>query len=249
MKKIQKLLRDYQKLFIWGLVVTIGGLLLFIVLIPASRRTIELYQSLGRQKLLLKNLREKLLFLEGLDETKLKQDYNELLAAVPQDKAIPQLLMTVDKLGGQTGIALNDLNFTGGSMSTDSARNVSKEEQTLGANLLAFNFNIAGDLEQITNFLTTTNQVRRLLRLKNFSVTFPENGVGKAIINADTFYNLPVSKRKQAESLVALTLEEEELFAQITALPNLSEVIVLPIPSEQPGEIPLAPVKSDPFSL
>lgn len=251
--KLNKLFRTYQ-----GLIVSIGILIVSVLgivlgVVPIVQKTIVMntqFNSLSAEVVVLKN---KVSLLESIDEGSMRNNVQTLLSAVPSDKSIPTLLWTLDGLSAKTGVAAGNFSLAKlGSLATESAKRVTADEQAVGGNIVPFSMDISGSLDQIRGFLASSVSVRRLIRIRTFTVRFAKRSTEatgsanmiSANLEMDTYYSpLPTTIGSVNQPLTALTSTDDDLIAKVAQM-QLMQSTSLTLPSPSTGA-----VKPDPFSL
>ncbi len=224
MRMIRRFLRPYQ-----GFVVPVGMLVLcFIVtifgIIPGARQTFALFNQINDARQEVSDLRAKATLLGSLDEATLFNQLSLLSSVIPVDKSVPTILSTIDGVGAATDTIFSSLQLTSpGSLATEAAKRQTTEEAALGSYLLPFTLTMEGGYQQLRNTLASLTSSRRLLRIKNFSISFANSGVGRSIMSMDAFYApLPKSLASGTKKLVPLTQKEDTILTQVSNLPLLS---------------------------
>jgi len=245
MQKWLTLFKKYQKILVHSAIILVSIILFVGVILPTAVKIKGLLAEIVDSRNTLEAAQAKLTTLQGLDENALKSNLATLLAAIPQDKAIPSLITTVDNLAAQTGVSLGNLSFTGGEMATESSKKSPAKEKGSGIQALRFNLALAGDLPGIINFLTTSTRVRRLLKINTFSLSLEFTAGSRAVMNAETFYAPIAGGQKAAAKLSILTGEEETLLSKLGNYPDLGQISFLAEPLANEAN---ANLKSDPFA-
>lgn len=187
----------------------------------------------------------KLETLNILHEDELRDQLAQVLSAVPTDRSFPTLFETVEGVGAQTGVYIRSMNITGGTtLATPSASKVSAEDKKIGTRTVPFSVTVEGSLVTLEQFITISPRVRRLLRIKSFSISFPKNESPVVIsIEMDAFYEpLPISLGSAKATLSVLTDEDLAVINTLTQFP---------LATQQGSELPpplVGRVKENPFS-
>ena len=221
MKDLWRSLHLYQPIIL-SVVILLGSILgITLVVVPVARTTFELAAATRSLSTEIGQLRAKNSLLDGLDEETLRGQLEAIVTAVPPDKALPSLLLTVEGLSGQSGITLSDLTLSPGIIATGAAQESTVTEKQLGANLLSFAVTVEGTFDGLRSFLNSVVGVRRLMRVRNFTATFASSGTTKTLLQMDTFYiPYPTSLGRPTQKLNPLSVREEELLVRIAAMPN-----------------------------
>lgn len=215
-----------------------------LVLYPVGQQTWKLIEDVNSERTELVGLQTKLNQLQALDEETLRQQLRLLTSAVPTDKSLPTLLSTAEAVSANTGVTLSDMSLISpGSLATDSAKRQTSEEKTFGASLLPFSIVLTGTSDQIRNYLSTSINVRRLLRVKQFTIIFSGDGAARSNVSLDALYaGLPTNLGDVRQPILPLAEKDEQLLDKLASQPNYSqELLAIPVAGEQP-------FKADPFS-
>lgn len=244
-KELRRIFTHYSD-FIVPISIIVGSIIVFFgIIIPLTRRTIDVYQQGTELSIEVDALKEKLAVLDSYDEETLNQKLNELTAAIPIDKSIPSILQTFEQVGSEVGISLNSLSIDKiGTLASQSSTLLKPVDRQFGSFTLPFLVSVDATLDQLQAFLERTAAVRRFLRVNSFNLRFNQTEQLNIQITFDAFY-LPLQKR-DVSTLSALTFDEEAFIDEISLMPNFSESIV-----NQSGElIPFDPNGTrNPFTL
>lgn len=216
----------------------------FVGIIPAALRTFEQLTAVRELSDQTNALGRKLEMLDAIDETTIRDDLVTVLSAVPGEKSLPTVFSTVEVVAQQAGVHILDMNMAGaGSVSTQSGAQSALEKQ-LGTRVIPFSLTVEGSIDQIQQFISLVPTVRRLLRLRNFSISFPKQNESLRVnVQMDAFYEpFPTALGKTSTALSALTDKEAQVVAQ------LSQFMLA---TQDSGKLPLpliGPGKLDPFS-
>lgn len=245
MTQFSRIYKDYQH------ILTSAVLIIFCIIgvvagvIPAVHTIIDqigVSRDLAQE---LDTLQQKIDVLDSLDENVLRQNLQTVLSAVPGDKSLPSVFGTVEGVAAQAGVEITDMNIAGvGSVATQSGTQTALEKQ-LGTRVLPFAVTIQGSFSAIQQFIFLTPSVRRLLRLRTFSMTFPKQAeVLRVSLQMDAFYEpFPTTLGKLGTVITPLSEKEQLLVDRISqfALINNEATTALPQPALGEG-------KANPFS-
>lgn len=244
MPPINKLFRTYQGAVISVLLLLfcLGSVMFGVV--PAAKKVQEGFDEMKVLSEQTVSLKKKLAALDALDEDTLRTKLTNVLAAVPPDRSFPTLFETVEVVAAQTGVSITDLSLSGGAtLATPSAAKLSAADKKLGTRTIPFSVTVKGPLESLETFIALVPNVRRLLRTRTFSITFPkEAGPVGVVLGMDAFYEpLPTNLGSAKTVLPQLTAADEGIITRLTAMPLAVQSAVAPEPL-------IGKVKSDPFS-
>jgi hypothetical protein len=234
--------RKYKSFLLPGGITIASVLIIVLGIIPLWKHAVLIYEDMQATAEQVKKLEKKISVLNGLDEAELERQFTLATSALPVEKSPPTVITTVLNLANETGVTLETLVLDApGSLATGSAKQLSGDEQKIGAYSLPFAIGVATDITQLRSFLSKSNQIRRLVRAKSFNLIFSDEEVLKTQIYFDTFYS-PLAARDSADVLPELSpidfelLDKLEAFEDLANLP-LSEDTVL-IESSAPRENP-----------
>jgi hypothetical protein len=225
MKKLPKFVRTYQNFIVSGSILFFCILGLFLVTLPFGNRVRELYAEVDTIVTETDALTRKLNTLNSLDEGTLRQQLGDVLSAVPSDRSYPTLFETVEGVAAQTGVSIVNMNITGGtSLATASASKATVAEKQLGTRTVPFSVSVTGTVSQIRDFIALAPSVRRLLRIRTFNISYPEEERPLTItIDMDAFYEpLPSSIGSAKSVLPNITDAEIEVINKLSQLPLAS---------------------------
>jgi len=247
MKTLNKYLRLYKNILLSLCMIGITVLGVVFGLVPVVKKiegirkdSIELSKSI-------KLIRTKISLLSLEDETVYKAKLDELLAAIPNDKSLTSLFVTIDGLGVNSGTVLSDLMVARpGAIASESAKSQSNEEKKIGSNVIPFTVTVTGSYEQIYQFVSMANNVRRFFKIKNFQISFNKASAISVAMGIDAFYAPQLAPSVALETpLDPITEQEETLIAKISMMQNLGKQLPL---DNLPPLIQTEP-RPDPFSL
>lgn len=217
MKEFFKTLKRYQAITISAVVLTVSVLALGFVVVPLGKKSYGLVTSLNRIQKEVTDLQNKASLLSSLDERVLHEQTLTALSAIPSDASIPSLFSGAEQMAIASGMHITDVTLSSvGAVSPQEPKKWSPEEKQVGSSIVSFIVTGEGSLEQLKNFFEVVAAVRRLVRVKSFSMTF--NQVGSATIRVDmeTFYApLPKTIGTVTAQLVPFSDKEEALLGKL----------------------------------
>lgn len=245
MATLTQTVRTHKDVLISTAILLFCILAVFIALIPAGRKTFGLLEEMRTLRDKAQLLTEKLTTLEALSEEDLRNELSTVLSAVPADRAFASLFETVEGVAGRSGVTLVDMSISGAAtLATPSASRLSAAEKKLGTRTVPFTVTINGTLSALEQFITLVPNVRRLLRIRAFSLTFPKTERPISItIEMDGFYEpLPTNLGATNAILPRLSEAHEAVVARLSDMPLLGErSTALPPPF-------IGKVKENPFA-
>lgn len=244
MAVLPKAFRPYQ-----SIAVSIGLLLLCIVgvvvgVIPAVGKIEEQISAAKSLKEDTVSLSKKLSVLTAIDDQTVRTQLATVLSAVPADRSYPTIFETVEGVAAQTGVSVKTLNITGGgAIATSSGAKATAEEKKLGTRTVPFSVSVEGSLSNLEQFITLAPKVRRLLRIRVFSISYPKDDRPVNItIEMDGFYMpLPTTIGNVKATLPSLTDSD------VSVIDKLSQ---FPLAVDQSAQLPpplIGKVKESPF--
>lgn len=238
-------IRSYKNVILSVTIILFCIVALIIAIIPATQKTIELLYQLRVMNAEEQALQTKLTALDSYSEDTLKTQLATVLSAVPPDRSFSSLFDTVEGVANRTGVSLIDMTISqGASLATPSAAKVSAIDRQIGTRTIPFTITVAGSLRAIEQFITIAPTVRRLLRIRLFSLSFPKNDRPiNIVIEMDGFYEpLPTTLGTAKSVLPSLSNDDAMVLASLEDMPLIGERIdSLPPPL-------IGKVKVNPFS-
>lgn len=245
MAQFSRLYRVYQNIVISGIIILVCVVGLAVGVIPAVKKNIDQAQVSRDVAAQLDMLQRKIDVLDSLDEDVLRRNLDTVLSAVPQDKSLPTVFTVVEGVAAQAGVSLSDMHIAGvGSVASQSGSQSALEKQ-LGTHVLPFTVTVQGPFASIQQFIMLTPTVRRLLRLRTFSITFPKQAeVLRVNLQMDAFYEpFPTNLGSVGTVITPLSEKEQSLVERISQFALISGVAAaLPPPSIGSGKVnPFSP--------
>lgn len=245
MPPIDTLLKKYKDLIISVVILLFCAIGFIGGVAPAAQKVQGLFDQTQQLSSQTKALRTKLTALNALDESVLRNQLNEVIAAVPSDKSLPTVFSTVEGIAGQAGVSIANMSIGGdASLATPTAAKRTAQEKQLGTRTIPFSVTIEGTPPAIQQFIALAPQVRRLLRIRTFAITFPSNDRPVHIaVEMDAFYEpFPGSIGKTGSALPILSDKEVEIISMVSKLPMVNSAeVALPPPL-------IGQTKPDPFA-
>lgn len=226
---IRNFVKKYQDFItpVVMLLLALSGIVFGIM--PAGAKVVEIWGKIDETRKSIALLTQKSNYLDSLNETDLQNQLKAVVAAVPQDKSLASILGVADQLGNKAGVTLQSFNIAApGSISTESAKLRTTEEQALGVSLIPFQIRVSGLGSNVRTFIDTATQVRRLIRIDNFDISFLASGTGSGSLraNLDAFYApLPQLGPMVEQSLPDLTSDDQQVLTKLSNYPWLTQQI------------------------
>lgn len=245
MTSFHSILRTYKNMIVSITILLFCGIAIVGAVIPAVRKTLDMMSQLKTMNSEIQTLQHKLEALNALSEDILRSQLDTVLSAVPPDRSFASLFDTVEGVANRTGVTLVDMSISQGTtLATPSAAKVSVADKQLGTRTIPFRVTVTGSLRALEQFITVAPGVRRLLRIRTFSLTFPKSDRPVSVsIEMDGFYEpLPTSLGVAKATLPTLSQEETNVITTLSEMPLIGEVSeTLPPPR-------IGKVKENPFS-
>jgi len=168
-------------------------------------------------------LKKKINTLSQFDEETLSAYMTTLLSAVPSDKSIASILMTIDSVAMKNNVALADLKVMNpGSISSDSA-SMKISNTKLGSNTIRIATSIKGTPENVFSFVSNIRKVRRLIRIATLSQTFQSSEASPSAttsLELEAFFApLPKTLGKIESEIQPLSANEEQMITTMSEYP------------------------------
>jgi hypothetical protein len=248
MRLIRRIIRLYQSFIISGTIVLFCLIAIFVGIIPGSKKIYSMVTGMYEQMKTVQLLREKINILNALDTQLLESYAAAAISAVPAEKSLGTIFSTIDGLTAQEGVAVGGISLSSiGSVATEAAQKLSKEEQQIGVNIVPFSIVVVGPIEQVRNVVEKAVKIRRLFRIRNFDLSFDnKTGTTKSTIQMDAYYvPLPKSLGKITDALKPLSDDEIRIINKISALPLVTRDIPV---SSVSAQMQTEPRSMDPFA-
>ncbi len=243
--KTDKLVRTYQHMIISGVIIFFCFIATIYAVVPGVGSVQEIFSEIRTLTDETDILEQKMSILNTLDEETLRIQLKEVLSAVPAERSFPTVFETVEGVAAQTGVSVMSMNLTGGAtLATPSAAKVSVADKKLGTRTIPFSVTINGSLPAVQEFIALIPKVRRLFRIRVFSISFPKDLRPLTVsIDMDAFYEpLPATLGTAKATLPILTDEDQAV---------VTRLIELPLATFESGAMPpplIGKTKEDPFS-
>lgn len=242
---LDKSVRKYQNIAVSAVLLIFCTVAVIFALVPAISTIQELFGAMRKVSEESKTLQQKLNTLSTLDENTLRTNLTNVLSAVPAERSFPTVFETVENVAAQTGVSVINMSIAGGaSLSTPSATQVSAADKKLGTRTIPFSVTVNGSLTGIREFISLVPNVRRLLRVRIFSITFPKDDRPlTVVVDMDAFYEPLPSTIGNARAILP-TLTEADLN-------TINRLTLLPLAAQESGALPpplIGKTKDNPFS-
>lgn len=245
MQPVDKILRTYQNMIVSGAIMLFCVIAIALAVAPSLQKTQELFSQMSDIAAEADGLQKKLDTLNALDEQTLRFQLVHVLTAVPGDRSFPSLFETVEGVAVQTGVAVQQMSLSGGTtLATPSAAKLSAADRKLGTRTIPFSVTVNGSISGVQEFITLAPNVRRLLRIRTFSIAFPPDERPLTVsIEMDAFYEpLPTSLGTAKTILPELTAADNAIIERLANMQLITQS------AESLPEPFIGQVKPNPFS-
>jgi Tfp pilus assembly protein PilO len=210
---LNKLFKVYNKFLLPTIIFIVCAMVTFYGIIPGVKSIQNLYieqKEIAKQVVAINN---RIKILEGMDEASLKNHVTSLMTAVPPNKYLASVFVTLDAIALESGVTVDFMSITnGGNIATQSAELATVKDVS---NLIPIKLDVNGTTDQIKTFLDNIISVRRLFRVDQFNMGFNSNSSSLSM-NIDSFYApLPKTLGKTDDPLTGFTANEEELLLKL----------------------------------
>jgi hypothetical protein len=198
-------------------------LLTFFVVVPKIKEAFENKNDFINKQEILTQLQKKSARLISIKSDDTKQLLDEATIALPTEKNPVSILTSLDNLSIDSQIAIDNISFTPGSISTEAA-NLNKTVQSL-----TFNLSVKGEWENIQKLIDKFLNTRRLFDISNIDITFDSIDNKNLISNMTVLvYYLPsiIQIGNVQSELPDITPQEKEMLYRLSSIPNFSEKLL-----------------------
>jgi len=172
MKKTVNIARPAY-LNLWWFPILVGAIVLLgltTVLIPQSTKIIESARNLKQLNQDLEKAEQKISQIDQVDVEEIGELDNLFSKALPQQKPYFEVMLLLQQLASQTGVALGDFELNPGQLGSDSAK-VDRQESADGYVTLDTKLNLNGTSEQMSNFMVMLHSSMPLLVVDEISIS------------------------------------------------------------------------------
>jgi len=245
MQPVNKTLRTYRGMIVSGAIVLFCVVAIVLAVAPSILKIQEMLSQVRDIAAEADGLQKKLNTLNTLDEQTLRFQLASVLTAVPGDRSFPSLFETVEGVAARTGVSVEQMSLSGGTtLATPSAAKLSAADRKLGTRTVPFSVTVNGSISAVQEFITLAPNVRRLLRIRTFSIAFPPDDRPLTVsIEMDAFYEpLPTSLG------TAKTILPELTAADVAIIDRLGNMELITQSAEALPEPFIGQIKPNPFS-
>ena len=181
---IKSVLAIRKYLYLPAMTATVVVVLLTAVITPNIRRISLLRKEVKLAKEQMAGLEEKSSFLASIDEPQLQDQLIILERILPADKDVFGLLVSLNGLAVDTGVALGNFKTVPGSIATESATPSARPEEgepdvsqrqdaarkQVDLDTLGVSFDLVGPFGDISNFILNLERLKPLMKLNILSI-------------------------------------------------------------------------------
>lgn len=225
MTKLRKFIREYHSLIISICLIAVLVSGIVVGIIPTVQKVLSIRSKEMTEARNRDMLRAKMNILNDIDEDTYRMYLNDLVIAIPADKSLPSLFSTIDGLSALTGVSVSNFILQKpGSLASESAKRISKEEKELGSSLLPFSLTVTGTYEQIYAFLKEAIRVRRFFRVRNFEISFVTSENISVRMGMDAFFApYPTNLGSVSQIIEPLSPTDQSVISQVSQLSRVGQ--------------------------
>lgn len=181
---------------------------------PKISEILEIQKKISQDRKKLTLMTPKVAALEGLNEVELSAKAELSLKALPSEKDIPNILLTLKTLGSQAGINLKQIQVDPGKLSP-------VEEMPP----LTFSLMVEGEEEKIRTFLERAELTFPLMKVEKISISAQGESPDEASLSLNVFFlPLPQTFGAVESSLPVISPQEDEAYQLLSKFkPVLSD--------------------------
>lgn len=240
------MLKRYQAFIIPLLIASVSLATIFLGLKPALLRTIQLYEEIKATRLKVTILKEKIQFLENLDDSSLQNQLASLVSAVPITKSPETAIMTLEGIAAQNAVTLGDLSLSvAGSVATSAGDPVQADAKST-IPTFGINFKAYGTTEQLLGFMSLLSRSRRLLRLRQFQFAYDTTPTEISGTLAAYYLPLSTTNRSADSPLKPLSDSDVDLINRISNLQLFLREVPIVANTSEPKANPFAATQETP---
>lgn len=220
----------YQKyqIFIWlAFSAIVTGATLFLIIIPQIAKVIELNKFISESQQRIDGLNKKANFLQQLDTTAYKDNINNTLITLPDEKAYPGAINQVEVLVSQAGLRIAALSVSG----------LGKSKE--GFDTYQLNVNVVGDSNSVNNLIDSLKKGPRVMTIGSIDVTSSQLGIYQILLQISTYFQPQQTHLGSIDQpIVDLTAEEVIVLTKFNeVIKSIPNTIVRPDPSAPKGKV------------
>lgn len=216
--KIRRFIRMNTSLVVYSVLLFLGVIALFVGLLPALQESYTLIRDLQTLQDEINRIQQKVTMLSSLNQEEVDRRSQDVLLAVPTDKSVSTLLSSVEAVASKNDLSIADLSIeTIGSLATGSGKQQTKPE----GNTLTETVSLQGSLTQLRNFLSDVVKVRRLMTVKNMTLTaVPKSSLMTAQLSIEVYYQpFPATIGKATDPIEPFSQKEMSTLDTIASYP------------------------------
>ena len=221
-----------KRIFVFvGLIIIILSLTIFRQTIL---KTVQLAKDNSNKRQKLTQLTQKAIYLEMMDKNQLETRVREIEQVFPSKKPALELLYSLRNLAGEDNVNLGEVTLFPGRQTAenplDSESSTPRQTNPQATKTLAkgpvkdfsVNFNISGELGNVTKFINDLEETSPLVQIDNLSLTILNYEVAKTTVQVSlgtsVYYQEPPKEIPAVEApLLTITKSEEELLGKLSS--------------------------------
>lgn len=241
MKKRQELnyriILSTRRALVYAVGIGLGAVVLILaLLIPQVQEVLDLNAQIRKEEPRTEQLRDKLAALESIVATAEYQQVAVVEDALPSNKPLLELLMSLNTVAQQTGVTVTNFSLSPGLVASDSATLQAqlKQRNANGYDSLKLDLAISGTFAQIQDFLLQIEQISPFTTVISMNISGEVNSLTQttdgtrpfsATLGTETFFfTQPISVRVDAPLPVIGSQQQAVLQALASFVPtNLPE--------------------------
>lgn len=232
--KLSKLPHKYILYVILLIIIIVIFFMSTAILIPTMLNIGSLRANLNEKEEQLAKLRKKRSLLESLDSQQMLSNLSEAELALPGEKNIGTIFLTLENLSTLTQQNISNINVTPGVIASGSAKSedVLSELDVIsqkGAQALRVSVDTNGTADQFKDFLRQLINSRRIMDIESVEISYLSETQDylDATFSLLVYYLPTITQIGSLESqIIEFTQEEQQLLSNLIQLPDLSSVSV-----------------------
>lgn len=210
MKSIKELLINYRGV-IWPILVGVSDLLIiFLVIIPQVFQYFQGRTEYERSQNLLRELEAKAEELQSLDNSSYKEYLKLVFAALPQDRDIPEGMITLQNIISRSGLSIEGTRvlLTG----------ASEKKSSFQISITVF-----GNAENLSDLLINLGNSARIFRVESINAQSIKEGIQAEILISTFYEETPSTIGALEQSIPNLGDSDREILTRLSKTPLLPE--------------------------
>lgn len=201
----------------------------FTVIIPKIHDIQAKKQEISENRELFVKLERKKTLLTSIEKSDTVKFIEDALLALPSEKDAASVLIAFRNISAQTEFGIDSIDLSPGIVSTASGEQAvlttPKSEKRNGADVYPISITGRGKINQLTDFIRTLENSRRLFDLSDLRITYSQEDHEFVLVNMtlETYFLPPITQLSTIESqLSEITPDERNTLTKISVFPPLS---------------------------